>query len=220
MSTGVPAVDAPPLRVGLTGGIASGKTLIAGQFAALGAAVIDADQVARELTAPGAPLLGEILERFGALVEQRFGSKLLRVDGSLDRALLRRLVFEDAEQRRSLEGLLHPRIRARMAALSEQLGGIYQVHIVPLLVETGSARRYDRVLLVDCPEALQLQRLQARDGIDPKEAQAMLAAQASRAARLAAANDVIVNDAEPEALGPKVAALDRKYRELARAGRS
>ena len=206
------------LRVGLTGGIASGKSTVARHFAALGAPIIDADRVYRELTAPGEPLLQRLLERFGPPVRQRLGGELRRQDGSLERALLRRLVFEDSAERRALEELTHPAIRARMQALAEQAGGPYQIHVVPLLVENHAESRYGRVLVVDCPETLQLERLAARDGTTPGEARSLLAAQASRAARLAVADDVIENDAAPEALAAQVAALHAKYLDLAARG--
>ncbi|MGH8141134.1 MAG: dephospho-CoA kinase [Steroidobacteraceae bacterium] len=203
------------LRVGLTGGIASGKSEVARYFAALGVAVIDADQVAREVVAPGTALLAQLLERFGPEVQRRYGAPLQGSDGGLDRALLRRLIFEDPAQRRALEALVHPAVRTRTEALALQAPGVYQIHVMPLLVETHAQARFGRVLVVDCPEALQLERLRARDSLDLAQAQAMLAAQASRADRLAAADDIIVNDADPAALTPKVAALDQKYRSLA-----
>ncbi|HEX4025938.1 MAG TPA: dephospho-CoA kinase [Steroidobacteraceae bacterium] len=203
------------LRVGLTGGVASGKSLVARDFAALGVPVIDADQVYREAVAPGTPLLAQVLERFGPQVLRRYGVPLQRDDGSLDRAVLRRLVFEDAAERRALEALTHPAVRAQTEVLAQQAGGPYQIHVIPLLVETHSQARFGRILVVDCPEALQIERLQARDGITPELARSMLAAQATRAQRLAAADDVILNDAGPQALGSKINALDQKYRQLA-----
>jgi dephospho-CoA kinase len=206
-----PARIKPP-RVALTGGIASGKSTVALLFAALGVPVIDADQIAREVVAPGTPLLSEVFARFGA--------QLRRSDGSLDRAALRRLVFADAGQRLQLEALLHPAIARRTELLSAAAGGPYQIHVIPLLVETAAGSHYDRVLLVDCPEELQVARLQARDGCDGREARAMLASQASRQARLAAADDVILNDAAPSALTPKVAALHQHYLALAALARS
>lgn len=205
------------LRVGLTGGVASGKSEVARHFGALGVAVIDADQVAREVVAPGTALLTQLLEHFGPQALHRYGLSLQCGDGSLDRTLLRRLIFEDPAQRLALEALMHPAIRARTEALALQAAGVYQIHVIPLLVETHSQARFGRILVVDCPEALQLERLRARDGLDLAQAQSMLAAQASRPERLAAADDVIVNDAEPAALAPKVAALDQIYRTLAHA---
>ncbi|MFI4914740.1 MAG: dephospho-CoA kinase [Steroidobacterales bacterium] len=197
------ASGARPLRIGLTGGIASGKSTVAELFKALGIAVIDADQIAREVVAPGTPLLHALIERFGRA--------LLLPDGSLDRRALRALVFADPAARRELEALLHPAIRARTEALSARAPGPYQIHVVPLLIETHAAERYDRILVVDCDESLQLARLMQRDGMTADQAGAMLAAQGSRAARLAAADDVIVNTGAADLLPPAVAALHKKY---------
>jgi dephospho-CoA kinase len=206
-----PATPAPgrPLRVGLTGGVASGKTSVSLLFGALGVPVIDADQVARDVVAPGTRLLAQVFENFGP--------QLQRPDGSLDRSALRRLVFGDIRTRRQLEALLHPAIRVRTELLAAKAGGQYQIHVIPLLVETHVESQYDRVLVVDCPESLQLARLVARDGCDAQQAQTMLASQASRAARLAVADDVIVNDGQPAELTPKVAALHQQYLALAAA---
>lgn len=198
-----------PLRVGLTGGVASGKTTVSLLFGALGVPVIDADQVARDVVAPGTRLLAQVFENFG--------TQLRRPDGSLDRSALRRLVFTDLRTRRQLEDLLHPAIRVRTELLAAKAGGQYQIHVIPLLVETHAGSQYDRVLLVDCPENLQVARLLARDGCDEQQAQAMLASQASREARLAAADDVVVNDSAAVDLTPKVAALHQQYLALAAA---
>src|ERR1700689_37124 len=176
-----PAGYRPP-RVGLTGGIASGKTSVALLFGALGVPVIDADQVAREVVAPGTALLQQVFAAFGA--------HLRRPDGSLDRTALRHLVFADAGKRHQLEALLHPAIQQRSELLAAAAGGPYQIHVIPLLVETRAGPQYDRVLLVDCPEDLQVARLQARHGCDADQARATLASQASREARLAAADEV------------------------------
>lgn len=200
-----------PLRIGLTGGIASGKSAVADLFAALGVPVIDSDVIARQVVEPGEPALEAVVDAFGPGV--------LAPDGRLDRPALRALVFADPDARRRLEGLLHPAIRARMAAEAATAGGPYQVQVIPLLVEGGRADAVDRVLVVDCPEALQLERLAARDGESPERARAILAAQASRAVRLAAADDVILNDGSLEALRSKVAELDRRYRDLAAGNR-
>ena len=210
------AARATSLRVGLTGGIASGKSAVAHEFSRLGVPVIDADQVARELTQRGAPLVDQIVQRFGTLTLERIGVPLLGADGTLNRSALRRLIFQDAELRAQLEALLHPAIRAAMERQGNEAGGLYQIYVVPLLVETGGTRRYDRILVVDCAQALQLARLQARDGTDAAQARSMLAAQASREARLAVAHDVIANNGPLEAIAPQVAALDAKYRALAR----
>jgi dephospho-CoA kinase len=196
-------MSAAPPRVGLTGGIASGKSAVSHLFEALGVPVLDADIIAREVVAPGTALLTTLFERFGPGIRAD--------DGSLDRSALRRLVFSDDGPRRELESLMHPAIRARTEQLAAHAGGAYQLHVVPLLVETHAQDRYDRILVVDCPESLQLTRLFARDGMSESEARAMLGSQASRAVRLASADDVILNDGALDALGPRVAALHARY---------
>jgi dephospho-CoA kinase len=200
----------PPLRIALTGGIASGKSTVAGLFAVLGVPVIDTDQIAREVVEPGTPGL--------AAVTARFGAGVLDAAGRLDRAGLRRIVFADPAARRDLEGLLHPLIRARTGEHSRAMGGEYQLIVVPLLIETGTADAYDRVLVVDCEPQTQLERLVLRDRIPVAQAQAILAAQASRDARLQRADDVVVNSADLPALGRQVEALHGRYTQLA-AGR-
>ncbi len=195
-------------RVGLTGGIASGKSTVARLFEALGVPVIDTDVLAREVVAPGEPLLRQIAGRFGTGV--------LAADGSLDRAALRAIVFADATARTDLEQLTHPAIRARLEALSAMLGGPYQLLVIPLLVETGGRTPVDRVLVVDCSEALQIRRLQARDGATLEQARQILAAQVSREARLAMANDVILNEGDLGAVRDRVASLHATYIKLAR----
>ncbi len=198
-----------PWRVGLTGGIASGKSTVAALFAALGVPTIDLDQVAREVVAPGTALLAQVLERFGPAVRD--------AGGGLNRRALRELVFADAAARRDLEALLHPTIRARAAEHSAAAGGPYQIFVEPLITESGSPSRYDRVLLVDCDEALQRARLMARDGATDSQARAALAAQATRTARRALAADVLENSGNPAALEPQVRALHERYLALARA---
>jgi len=195
-------------RVGLTGGIASGKSTVARLFEALGVPVIDTDVLAREVVAPGEPLLGQIAARFGAGV--------LAADGSLNRAALRAIVFADATARGDLEQLTHPAIRARLEASSAVLGGPYQLLVIPLLVETAGRTPVDRVLVVDCSEALQIRRLQARDGTTLEQARQILAAQATREARLAMANDVIVNEGDLGAVRDRVASLHATYAKLGR----
>ncbi len=197
------------MRVALTGGIASGKSTVAALFAALGVPVIDMDELAREVVAPGSALLAQVIARFGAGVR--------RSDGSLNRPALRELVFHDAQARRELEAMLHPAILARAAQLSAEAAGPYQLIVVPLLAESGAARQYDRVLLVDCDESLQRARLAQRDGSSAALIDAALAAQASRAERLALADDVIRNDGFPAALAPKVRELHRQYLQQATA---
>ena len=193
--------------VGLTGGVASGKSLVARQFVRLGARLIDTDEIAREVVAPGEPGLAAIREEFGAGV--------LTAAGELDRRALRKLVFDDADQRRRLETLLHPLIRARTLARLEAASGPYAIVAVPLLVETDFGAIVDRVLVVDAPEEAQLERLMRRDGLPRAEAAAMIAAQAKRAARLAAAHDVIDNGGDERATLVQVERLHRLYLELA-----
>ena len=195
------------LRVGLTGGAGSGKSETAAHFAALGVPVLDADAVARRLSAPGQPAAAEILAAFGEAVRAP--------GGGLDRARLRRLIFADAGARARLEAILHPRIRKALEEALARLTAPYVLLVVPLLVEKGWTDRVDRVLVVDCPESLQIRRLMARDGLDEAQARAMLAAQASREVRLAAAHDVIHNEGDLQALRAQVEALHRRYLELA-----
>lgn len=193
------------LHVGLTGGIASGKSTVARLFAALGVPVIDTDDLAREAVAPGSEGLAAVVARFGAGV--------LAADGSLDRRALRQIVFESESEkaRRALEAITHPRIRALLEQRAQATGGVYQIWVIPLLVEGKGRIRVDRVLLVDCPEALQIERVMQRDGSSREQAEAILAAQASRAARLSAADDVIVNDGDPARLEAQVAKLHQTY---------
>jgi len=195
------------LRIGLTGGIASGKSTVAGLFAALEVPVIDTDQIAREVVEPGQPPLEKLVERFGA--------GILTPDGHLDRPKLREIVFTDPKARADLEALTHPAIGSAVQARAAAAGGPYQIVVIPLLVEKGYQKQLDRVLVVDCPEALQLQRLQARDGTSPAQARAILEAQASRAARLKAADDMIRNESDVAALRQQVQALHRRYLQLA-----
>jgi dephospho-CoA kinase len=196
--------------VGLTGGIASGKSAVADRFAARGIAVVDADVAARDVVAPGQPALAEI-----AAV---FGNGVLQADGTLDRAALRRHVFDDEAARRRLEAILHPRIRVRMREQAQRAGGPYVIVAIPLLAEGGGRLAYpwlDRILVVDVPREVQLARLVRRDGIEMALAERMLAAQADRASRLAIADDVIVNEGALALLDAEVDALDRRYRALA-----
>ena len=203
------------IRVALTGGIASGKSLVASHFERLGVPVVDADEVARVVVRPGTPGLGAVV--------QAFGSDVLDNSGALDRAILRRRIFDDRGARERLEAILHPRIRAHMEAEMRDLsaaGHVYGVCVIPLLVETGQARSYDRVLVVDAPEAVQRERLQRRDGATDEAARSMLASQTDRWSRLQAATDVVANGdavAPERAIAGPVLALDRKYRALATA---
>ena len=197
-----------PLRIGLTGGIASGKSTVAEMFADLGVPVIDTDVIAREVVRPGQPALDEIRERFG--------KDVFDDDGSLDRTAMRNLVFANDEARRDLEAILHPRIGAETRRQSKAANGPYQLIVVPLLAESALHEFVDRVLVVDCDEALQIQRLMARDAESVEQARRMLAAQASRAKRLAIADDVIKNNRGLAQLREQVETLDRQYRRQSR----
>jgi len=198
-----------PFTVALTGGIASGKSETARRFAALGASVIDADVVAREIVQPGMPALEEIAATFG--------EQILDASGSLERAEMRTLIFGDAEARRKLETILHPRVRAEILVRTDAAQGPYVLLVIPLLVETAGYEWADRVLVVDLPREQQLARAIARDRMSPALAEAMINAQASREQRLAAADDVIDNSGAPAALDAQVAMLHRKYLDLAAA---
>lgn len=193
-------------RIALTGGIASGKSAVATLFEARGVPVVDSDVIAREVVAPGTPALEAI--------RARFGDAVLLPDGSLDRRALREQVFADPAARRDLEAITHPAIRERMQAWSRTAAGPYQIHMIPLLAEGGGRRDFNRVLVVDCPEELQIQRVMQRDGVDANSARNVLAAQASRAERLAIADDVIVNDGDRDKLSQDVDALHRRYLQL------
>lgn len=196
--------------VGLTGGVGSGKSTVAALFAELGVPVIDTDVIARQLTAPGGPALPAIREAFGASVMQ--------ADGSLDRAALRRRVFADAATRRQLEAILHPRIRQEVGRALADLHASYALVVIPLLVETGAyGDVLNRVLVVDCPESLQIERVMTRSGLAREEAEAILAAQAGRQARLANADDVIDNATSMAGLQAAVAGLHARYQALAAA---
>lgn len=194
------------IRIGLTGGIASGKSTVAALFAARGATVIDTDQIAREVVLPGRPVLASLV--------RALGREILGTDGRIDRQRLRRRIFEDPATRRVVEEILHPAILAELTRLAETLPGPYQLLVVPLLVEAGRSQLVDRVLVVDCPEEQQVERLMRRDGETRESAARALAAQATRTERLAAADDVIVNDRGPEELAARVAELDDRYRQL------
>jgi dephospho-CoA kinase len=197
-----------PLHIGLTGGIASGKSTVSGLFAALGVPVIDTDQIARDVVAPGTDLLARVVAHFGV--------GMLTPAGELNRRALRARVFADPADRASLEAMMHPAIMMELRRRAASAGGAYQIMAIPLLVEHHLGGSVDRVLLVDCDEELQLRRVQIRDGATLAQARAVLAAQASRAARLAVADDVIVNDGDLERLRGQVEVLHIRYGTLAR----
>jgi dephospho-CoA kinase len=200
--------DKDSLRIAVTGGIASGKSVVTDMFRELGAVVVDTDVIAREVVEPGQPALDDIRERFGDTVFQ--------VSGELDRAALRKLVFEEDAARRDLEAILHPRIGAETRRQAAAAGGNYQLIVVPLLVGSPLLDFVDRVLVIDCDEQTQLQRLLARDAESPDQARRILAAQASREQRLEIADDVIRNDDSLADTQRQVIELDKRYRRLAR----
>lgn len=193
--------------VGLTGGIGSGKTAVSRRFEALGITVVDADVVAREVVEPGTPALAQIRAHFGA--------EVLLPDGQLDRAALRRIVFSDPEAKRWLEALLHPLIGSETLRQLDSAPGPYVLLASPLLVESGQTSICSRVLVVDVPEAVQLQRTMQRDTNDVEQVRRIIASQATREQRLAAADDVIDNSGAEAALDAQVAALHQQYLELA-----
>ena len=195
------------LRIGLTGGIASGKSTVASLFAARGTTVIDTDIIAREVVEPGLPALASLVNAMGGGILDR--------EGRLDRGELRRRLFADASTRRQVEAILHPAILVELERQSRSAPGPYQVFVIPLLVESRLAHIVDRVLVVDCPEEEQIRRLMARDGETREAALRMLDAQTSREERLAEADDVIENDRPEADLPAQVESLDRKYRDLA-----
>ena len=202
-----------PYVVGLTGGIGSGKSSAADEFARLGAAVVDTDLIAHRLTGPGGAALPAI--------QRLFGEGFVLASGAMDRKRMRERVFADAAARKSLEGVLHPMIRDESERQIAAAGGPYVVHVVPLLVESGDyRRRVDRVLVVDCLEATQIARVRERSGLSADEAQAIVRSQASRAERLAAADDVIDNGGTLEDLHKQVAALHARYAEMAENAKS
>lgn len=196
------------LAIGLTGGVASGKSYVQGLFAALGVPIIEADDVGRAVVQPGEPALAEIAARFGA--------EMLLPDGSLNRPRMREKVFQDAAALRQLEAITHPHIRARLRAWRDAQTATYCLLSAAILLESGMSALVSRVLVVDAPEQDQLSRLMRRDGIAEPLARAMLARQWTRAERLARADDLIENPEPPRELDAEVRALHQRYLELAR----
>ena len=199
----------PRLRIGLTGGIASGKSTVEQRFIELGVPVINADDSSRAVVERGQPGLAAVVARFGA--------GILTPEGDLDRRALRSLIFSDAARRKELEAILHPLIRNDIDHRSEEAAGPYVILSIPLLVESDARGRWDRVLVVDTEESLQLARLMSRDAVSEAEARATLAAQASRAERLAAADDVLENAGTVADLRRAIDRLHRRYLEIAAA---
>jgi len=196
-----------PFRIGLTGGIASGKTTVSNMFAELGVPVIDTDVIAREIVRPGEPALKQIRDRFG--------DNIIDDTGRLDRRALRDIVFASEEARRDLEAILHPAIGRETRRQADALGGPYQLIVVPLLVGSKLLELVDRVLVVDCDPDLQFKRLLARDAESPEQANRILAAQPRREDRLAIADDVILNDSDLDRLSGQIKELDQLYRDFA-----
>ena len=198
------------LVVGLTGGIGSGKSAAADEFARLGATIVDTDAISHELTGPGGAAVAEI--------QRQFGRAFVDASGAMDRKRMRDLVFSDAEEKQRLEALLHPLIRAESQRRIEQAAGPYVVHVVPLLVESpGHRERVARVLVVDCPEAIQVARVRQRSGLPEAEVRRIIASQIQRERRLAAADDVIDNSGTIAALQQQVRKLHENYLALAKA---
>jgi len=190
--------------VGLTGGIGSGKTTVADLFVAYGAQLVDTDAIAHELTAPDGAAMPALIAEFGA--------DIATGTGALDRVAMRRCVFSDPSARGRLEAILHPLIRTLSAVRCQAANSPYAVLAVPLLVESGSYReRCDRIVVVDCPESLQVDRVMARSGMAREEVLAIMAAQATRSQRLAVADDVVLNDEGHDKLVRQVAELHQKY---------
>ncbi|GHA90939.1 dephospho-CoA kinase [Modicisalibacter luteus] len=199
-----------PLTIGVTGGIASGKSAVALEFAKLGIPWVDADIIAREIVEPGEPALADIAERFGP--------EVIDSEGRLDRRALRALVFADESERRWLESVTHPRIRQRLEHYLADMrasGGPYHLLVSPLLFESGQHKLVDRCLIIDVPEALQISRTVGRDTVEEAQVKAIIRAQMPRTERLARADDVIDNQGSHDDLARQVAELDRRYRQLA-----
>jgi dephospho-CoA kinase len=195
------------LKIGLTGGIGSGKSTVSDIFSQLGVPVIDMDVIARQVVEPGSPALTEITEAFGP--------SILNQDGCLDRQLLRQRIFESDSDRRKLETILHPLIRAETERQLAELQAAYCIIVIPLLAESGLQTFVDRVLVIDTAESLQLKRLMARDRVSDSEAQKILDAQAPRESRLQIAHDVICNDGDLASLQKEVRRLHGQYSRLA-----
>lgn len=202
----------PMLRVGLTGGMGSGKTTVSALFRDLGVTVIDADDISRKLTTLGGAALPSILEAFGP--------SFFHSDGTLNRAALQQRVFADPEERRKLEQILHPMIYAELEECASRATSPYVVLCVPLLLETARRGWVDRVLVIDVPDAVQKERIRRRDGTDSELIEKILASQISREARLEQADDVIANENGRDALARQVAQTHQRYLELARGPRN
>ncbi|MYM35521.1 dephospho-CoA kinase [Duganella sp. FT50W] len=199
----------PPFAIGLTGGIGSGKSTVADMFAARGATIVDTDVIAHAMTAPHGPAMADIV--------RAFGPGFADASGAMDRARMRALVFADAGAKARLEAILHPRIRDAALAAGAAASGSYVIYAVPLLIESGTWRaRVTRVLAVDCAEEVQIARVMARNNLPEAQVRAIMATQVSRAQRLAAADDVIVNNAGIAELTAQVERLHADYLHMCR----
>lgn len=197
------------MMIGLTGGIGSGKSTVAQMFFALNIEIIDSDQITRQLVKPNQPALQAII--------QHFGETIISSDGTLNRAKLRAIIFESAIERQWLENLLHPMVKAEISKLSnKKITGAYQIVEIPLLFEANFEKEVDRILVVDCPEITQIERVHRRDRLTTTTIQAIMASQISRTARLSKADDVIVNEGSEEELKRKVLSLHHYYIELSK----
>ena len=205
-ATPAPLPEINTFVVGLTGGVGSGKSTVADMFSALGVPVIDADQLAHELVAPGQVALDEIVATFGTAV--------IMANGELDRDAMRQRIYADPAQKSRLESILHPRIRQRIRTLLAGIKSHYTIVVIPLLLETNQADLVDRILVVDTPEKEQLKRVAARDGLSDNAVMAIINAQADRQTRLEAADDVIVNDQDISALIDHVQELHKHYMDI------
>jgi dephospho-CoA kinase len=196
-------MDKPSLKIGLTGGIASGKTTVSNLFAQLGVPIIDADVISHSLTEPGTTAF--------KLIVQTFGVKILQADGNINRGTLGKIIFSDTQQRHRLEKILHPRIQQIMLAEAAKVKTPYCILSIPLLIETNQIKLVDHILVIDCPIDLQRQRIKDRNGISSNQIEQILMSQTTREARLAIADDIILNDTNLEQLKSKVLALHKDY---------
>ena len=196
----------PPLRVGLTGGIGSGKSTVKTCFDELGVPTIDADEISHRITKPGQAAFNEVVALFG--------TQSLDKAGNLDRHRLRELIFCEPTLKKRLEAIIHPRVREEIQAFIKQIDYPYCVICIPLLLETGAQTTVDRVLVVDAPEVLQVARVGLRDNAEEQQTRSIISAQVSREQRLRAAHDIIVNDGSINAVKPQVEHLHEKYRNL------
>ena len=203
-------LESPPMRIGLTGGIASGKSTVADMFAELDVTIIDTDLIAREIIEPGEPALDDI--------RHEFGDSVFDAEGNLDRSAMRQIIFADPDAKARLESITHPRIQAVAYEQAASAGGRYQIIVVPLLTQSPIRDFVDRILVVDCDEKTQIRRLVARDNESEGQARRILAAQASREERLEIADDVIRNDGDLDATLKQVQDLHNRYLAMATAG--